>query len=157
MASRFRTFFITLQMLGRTHIPIENILIEDDGFHLVMNAKVNGKNVRLLIDTGASRTVFDLERLKSFVSEELFEKHDKLSTGLGTDSMPTSTVEIRSIRLGDLTLKNFPAVLLDLQHVNGAYHKLGHDAIDGVLGNDVLVKHKAIINYKKMELTLGLF
>lgn len=141
---------------GTTHIPIENILIEDDGFHLLLKAKINGKNTRLLIDTGASKTVFDVERIQNFVSKKFFEEHDKLSTGLGTDSMPTSTVNLNSLKIGELTLHDFPVVLLDLKHINNAYNKLGHDAIEGVLGNDILVRYKAIINYKMLQLTLSL-
>jgi hypothetical protein len=144
-------------MLSRTtHIPIDYIVIEDDGYHLLLTTKINGKNARLLIDTGASRTVFDIDRIQHFVGSKSFEKHEKLSTGLGTDSMETSTVNLKTFRIGELAIKDFPAVLLDLSHVNNTYDKLGYDAIDGVLGNDVLVIHNAIVNYKKMELTLSL-
>ena len=139
----------------RTYIPIEIINIEEDGSHLLMKSKINGKNARLLIDTGASRTVFDIEKIKNFVNEQTFLQNDKLSTGLGTDSMPTSVVVLKSLKIGDLLISNFQAVLLDLQHVNNTYGKLGHTAIDGVLGNDILVKYKAIINYKKQSLTLS--
>jgi predicted aspartyl protease len=144
-------------MLSRTtNIPIETIIIEDDGSHLLMKTKINGKNARVLIDTGASRTVFDLARIQEFVNDKTFLQHDKYSTGLGTDSMPTSVVVLKSFRLGNLLINNFSVVLLDLQHVNNTYAKLGYEAIDGVLGNDILVKHKAIINYKKRTLSLWL-
>ena len=142
-------------MLGyTTYIDIDILTIEEDGSHLICKAKVNGKNVRLLIDTGASRTVFDQERIQQFVSNETFVKNEKLSTGLGTNSMPTSTVSLKSFKLGDLKIENFTAVLLDLQHVNSTYGSLGHSAIDGVLGNDILMKHKAIIDYSKKVLKL---
>jgi predicted aspartyl protease len=121
-----------------------------------LKTKINGKNARLLIDTGASRTVFDQERIMQFVSQKIFESNDKLSTGLGTNSMPTSMVSLKSLKIGDLLIDNFQAVLLDLQHVNNTYYKLGHTAIDGVLGNDILVKYKAVIDYKKLELSLSL-
>jgi predicted aspartyl protease len=142
--------------LNSTHIDISSILIEDDGFHILLSSEINGIPARMLIDTGASRTVFDLERIQQFVSDKFFEQHDKLSTGLGTDSMPTSTVVIKKLKIGDLELEDFSAVLLDLQHVNGTYNKLGHEAIDGVLGNDILVKYNAVINYKKLKLSLTL-
>lgn len=144
-------------MLSRTTIiPIESIIIEDDGSHILLKTKINGRNARLLIDTGASRTVFDLERIQGFVNDKTFLQHDKLSTGLGTDSMPTSAVILKSLKIGNLVINNFHAVLLDLQHVNSTYGKLGHGPIDGVLGNDILVKYKAVINYKKKSLTLWL-
>ena len=123
---------------------------------MLIKAKINGKNAKLLIDTGASRTVFDQEKIRWFVNDKFFEKHDKLSTGLGTNSMPTSTVTIKAFKLGELIVENFPAVLLDLQHVNTTYDQLGYNAIDGVLGNDLLTKYKAVINYKKLTLTLSL-
>ena len=143
-------------MLSRnTNIPIEILLIEDDGSHLLIKSKINGKIARLLIDTGASRSVFDEERIRQFVNDKSFIQHDKLSTGLGTNSMPTSTVTLKSLKLGDLVIENFDAVLLDLKYVNGTYGTLGYSAIDGVLGNDILVKYKATINYKKLTLTLA--
>ena len=144
-------------MLSRnTKIPIEILLIEDDGSHLLIKSKINGKNARILIDTGASRSVFDQERIRNFVNEKTFVQHDKLSTGLGTNSMLTSVVKLKSFKLGDLVLENFDAVLLDLKHVNGSYDSLGFSAIDGVLGNDILLKYNANINYKKFILTLDL-
>ncbi len=142
-------------MLSRsTIIPIDILQIEDDGSHLLLKAKVNGKVARLLIDTGASRSVFDEERIRQYVSEKYFVPHNKLSTGLGTNSMQTSTVILKTLKLGDLIIENFNAVLLDLKHVNVSYDTLGYSAIDGVLGNDVLMKFKAVINYKKLTLSL---
>lgn len=144
-------------MLSRTtQIPIEMLNIEDDGSHLLVKTKINGKNARLLIDTGASRTVFDEEKILQFVNSKSFVEHDKLSTGLGTNSMRTSSVILKSLKVGNLTIDSFNAVLLDLKHVNDTYGKLGYSAIDGVLGNDILVKFNATINYKKLMLTLSL-
>ena len=47
----------------RTSIAIQMLSIEDDGLHLLVESEVNGKSCRLLIDTGASRTVFDQNRI----------------------------------------------------------------------------------------------
>ena len=144
-------------MLNRsTIIDLEILTIEDDGSHLICKAKINGKNARILIDTGASRSVFDQERILLFVNDKSFVQNEKLSTGLGTNSMPTSSVTLKSFKVGDLKMDNFLAILLDLQHVNVTYGTLGHEAIDGVLGNDILVKHKAVIDYNKKILKLRL-
>ncbi|MBK7570589.1 MAG: hypothetical protein IPI10_02830 [Bacteroidetes bacterium] len=45
------------------------LTIEDDGLHLIVDSEVNGKSCRLLIDTGASRTVFDQNRIFIFIKE----------------------------------------------------------------------------------------
>ncbi|HNP49841.1 MAG TPA: retropepsin-like aspartic protease [Bacteroidia bacterium] len=137
---------------GSIKIPLIIQTIEEDGFHLSVMAKINGKSVHLLVDTGASRTVFDKQRSLRYIGESSHEPHDKLSTGLGTSSMKTHLAVIRKIKIGELAIENFEAVLLDLSHVNESYEKMGLTPIDGVLGSDVLLKYKAVINYGKKEL-----
>jgi len=138
----------------KTIIPIQLLNIEDDGLHLIVDSEVNGKMCRLLIDTGASRTVFDQNRILNFISETELEHHEKLSTGLGTDSMPTSSTMLAEFKIGDVNLRDFHAILLDLSHVNTSYNKMGFDKIDGVLGSDVLNQFDAIIDYRRKRLTL---
>jgi len=135
-------------------IPIRIIDIEEDGFHLLIEVKISGKDALLLIDSGASRTVFDINRIKVYTEDRWFEPHDKLSTGLGTNSMVTHTTELSNLQIGELSLPGFKAVLLDLAHVNESYLKLSLPQIDGVLGSDVLFKYKAIIDYGKRQLQL---
>jgi predicted aspartyl protease len=52
-----------------SNIPLELMNIEGDGYHLMIEAEVNEKTVRLLVDTGASKTVFDKTRLQLLVEE----------------------------------------------------------------------------------------
>ena len=137
-----------------TTISITMLNIEDDGLHLIIDAEVNNIECRLLVDTGASRTVFDQKRIFQFVKESDLEFDEKLSTGLGTDSMPTSSINLNNFNIGELSFKNFHAILLDLSHVNTSYEKMGFMAIDGVLGSEILDKYEAIINYKKRTITL---
>ncbi len=135
-------------------IPIKLVAIEEDGFHLTVNVNIDGKNALVLIDSGASRSVFDINRIRKFTLEQSFEQHDKLSTGLGTNSMVTHTTNLKNFKIGDLFLKSFEAVLLDLTHVNESYSKLGLEPIDGVFGSDLLHRYKAVIDYGKCELQL---
>ena len=140
---------------SKTIIDIEMITIEDDGLHLIIETEVNDRKCRLLIDTGASRTVFDRTRIFNYVEEVELEDHEKLSTGLGTDSMPTSSTNLNQFKIGKINIKNFHAILLDLTHVNSSYEKMGFSPIDGVLGSDVMNKYHAVIDYKKKRLTLN--
>jgi len=141
-------------MLRVAVIPIQLISIEEEGYHLLVHAKINSKAATLLIDTGASRSVFDLKKIKKFVPEHSFSPNEKLSTGLGTNSMETMTTLISLMQFGKLKIKDFQTVLLDLRHVNESYRKLGLEEIDGVVGNDLLVPHRAVINYPKKEMRL---
>ena len=135
-------------------IPIK-VLKLDDGFHLLLNIKVNGKAARLLIDTGASQTVFDKERIARFISSRSFEDHDKLSTGLGTSTMKSHLAVIDKILLGKIEIRNYKTVVIDLSHVNIAYAQLKQKPVDGVLGSDILKRYKAVIDYGKKRLVLA--
>jgi predicted aspartyl protease len=135
-------------------IKLDIIPIEDDGYHIFIDASINGKIARLLIDTGASRTVFDAGRIKVFLDQEdhEFEKIDKLSTGLGTNTMESHSVMLKEFTLGDTTFSDYYTVVLNMEHVNQSYRMLGFPEIDGVLGGDLLHELKAVIDYRKKQI-----
>ena len=140
-----------------SNIPLELMNIEGDGYHLMIEAEVNGKTVRLLVDTGASKTVFDKTRLQSLVEEgadEHYEDLEQLSTGLGTNSMQGQVAELDSFKFGEVEIKDYPIVVLDMDHVNQSYDMLGDRGIDGVLGSDILKKYDAVIYFKKKVLKM---
>src|SRR5271155_3417129 len=119
-------------------IPIRILNIENDGIHLMIHAYINGKKAVMILDTGASRTVFDKTRIKRFTGDEAIRKNDKRSTGVGANDIVSHETMVRSFRLGKLTINNYVTVLLDLSHVNESYNMLDLPTIDGVLGSDIL-------------------
>ncbi|MCF8278667.1 MAG: aspartyl protease family protein [Flavobacteriales bacterium] len=135
-------------------IPIRFIEIEKAGVHIAISGFVNGNLANILIDTGASQTVFDKNRIHLFSDQTEFEKAEKLSKGLGTDSMEGFKFSIRQFILGDLLLDDFEIVSLDLGHINASYRELGLNSIDMVLGGDFLRKYEASIRYGSAELWL---
>ncbi len=138
----------------KTTIPLEIFSIEGDGCHIRLAIDVNGKSASMILDTGASRTVFDETKVVEFVAQEQIEEHDRLSTGLGTNSMESKMVVLDEFRLGKLKLSNYTTAVLDLTHVNQSYEKLGIAPIDGVLGGDILNEYKAVIDYGERKLYL---
>lgn len=141
-------------MLKKTSIPLEILPIDELGFHLCVQVTVNRKKCKLVLDTGASRTVFDQEEIKRFVKEGTTEIEGQLSAGLGTDQMQTHSVILKRFKVGRLTLENFEALALDLRVLNESYEKLGHGKVIGVLGSDVLQSQQAVIDFGKCRLTL---
>lgn len=139
---------VTQPFFMKIKIPIRILKLED-GFHLLVKLRVNGKAARLLIDTGASKTVFDRECIKKFISAEKLEKHDKLSTGLGTSNMKSQLAVIDSITLRKIRIRDYRTIVIDLSHVNRAYGQMKQKPIDGVLGSDILEKYRAVIDYGK--------
>ncbi len=137
-----------------TTIPFTILSIDGEGFHLMIKIYINGKPAKLIIDTGASKTVFDNKRIVKYVSNKKFEKHDQLSTGLGTNTMKSQITILKKIKIGDIEILNYKTVLLDLSHVNQSYEKIGLTKIEGVLGSDILLEYKAVIDYEKKVLKL---
>jgi predicted aspartyl protease len=132
-------------------LKIELMPIEEDGFHIFIEAMINGETARLLIDTGASRTVFDEERIKAFLTKKnhRFKRFSKLSTGLGTNTMKSHSIILEEFRLGETVFNDYQAVVLNMEHVNQSYQMLGQQQIDGVLGGDLLEHLKVKIDYHK--------
>ena len=138
----------------KTTIPIEIFSIEDDGYHLKIAIAVNDKIAHMILDTGASRTVFDETRIAQFLVNETIEEQNRLSTGLGTNTMESKKVVLNTVEIGAVAITNYQAAVLDLSHVNQSYEKLSLAPVDGVLGSDILVDYRALIDYQKKELRL---
>ncbi|HKR06277.1 MAG TPA: retropepsin-like aspartic protease [Bacteroidia bacterium] len=137
-------------------IPLKILKIENDGLHLLMKVTINNKIAKLIVDTGASRTVLDKNRIHRFVKESNFEKHEALSTGLGTSGMESHIVELKKLKIGNWKFENITWVMLDMSHVNNSYSQIGLKEIDGVLGGDILMKYNAVIDYEKKQMILKL-
>lgn len=135
-------------------IPLIVFPIEDDGFHLKVKVLINRQEATMILDTGASRSVFDETRIVSFIGNDKLIDQDRLSSGLGTNTMTSKKVRLEKLELGKIKIEHYEATVLDLKHVNESYHKLELDPVDGVLGGDILNDYKAVIDYAKKELIL---
>lgn len=104
-----------------------------------------------VVDTGASRSVFD----KTFIKKHVLV-NDTEETHATTLFSTTSTLQaiVPAIKLGRLRIKDYNTVALDLEGVNQTYESLGHPPIACILGSDVLLQYQAIINFKKLKLFL---
>lgn len=135
-------------------VPLQLLNIEGDGFHIMVNGLIHGKEANFLIDTGASRSVFDLKAASTFIDDLKFEKKEGMTAGIGSSDLESSTFLIKSLCLGSLEINDYEAVALDLENIHEMYAKLGLPQIDGIIGSDLLKSHKAIINFKSKKLRL---
>ena len=136
-------------------VPLQLLDIEGEGFHVMIEGSIHGKEAHFLIDTGASRSVFDPKTISTFIDDLTFEKKEGLTAGVGSSDLESATFQIDVFSLGALEILNYEAVALDLENIHEMYAKLGLPQIDGIIGGDLLKRHKAVINYrcKKMRLT----
>jgi predicted aspartyl protease len=133
-------------------VPLTLINLQDDGFHLLVEIVVFGQKLLAVVDTGASRSVFDKGFIKTHI-QDLDHTEETHATTLFTTSS-TLQATIPKIKIGRLILKEYETVALDLGAVNQAYEGLGHPPIMAIIGGDLLLKYNAIINYKKLKLFL---
>ena len=139
----------------KTSIPIKFLTIEEDGYHLYVDGSIDNLPVKLLIDTGASRTVFDKEMLEQLIAKIEMRQDDSFSTGLGTNTMQGELTVLKEFSIGDFVLKDYEVAVLNLSHVNATYEQLGHQKIHGVIGSDLLKQANAIISYGSSQLKLS--
>jgi len=139
----------------QTKVPLQIIDLQSEGFHPLIAITLFGKNFILVLDTGASKTAFDKTLLIEADPLTRITLSDRLSTGLGTNSMASYTAIIDDLTIGDLRIEEFEAAVLDLSAINIAYAQLNHPQVLGVLGGDILAKYKAVIDYGNELLWLG--
>ena len=135
-------------------VPLQLLDIEGEGFHIMVKGMIHGKEANFLIDTGASRSVFDPKTISNFIDNIQFEKKEGMTAGVGSSDLESATFKIENFSIGDLKITDYEAVALDLENIHEMYGKLGLPCIDGIIGGDLLKRHKAVINYRNKKLRL---
>ena len=106
---------------------------------MVMSVRINGRRANLLVDTGSNQIILDAAAAASFGLQPS-------QTGLPyTQQTPISGQSLRvgfaqSLIAGGMS---FGSTLVTLRASN---HSDTGGTVDGVLGLDVLIRHKAVIN-----------
>jgi clan AA aspartic protease (TIGR02281 family) len=120
--------------------------------HFELEAEVNGRPARLLLDTGASHTVLATPSaarlgLRTAPSTER-------AGGVGAADHATEVAVVDELRLGAVRLRDVAVWTFDLGHVNRALAARGGAPIDGAVGGDVLRPAAAVIDYARATLYL---
>ena len=120
--------------------------------HFELKASINGVKGRFILDTGASNSCVDIECAEKFKLK--LNDSDTKAAGAGGIGMETKIAHENVLQIKKWKFKNASIVLLDLSHVNTALTEHKADAVDGIIGADILDKGKAVIDYKKKRLYL---
>jgi predicted aspartyl protease len=120
--------------------------------HLLIRVKINGVLGNFILDTGASNSCV------GFNDIELFQLQTKSSktkaAGAGATGMETQISQNNFIQIGTWKNENFDLVIFDLSHVNLALLEHKSKSVHGIIGADVLITSKAIIDYENCYLYL---
>lgn len=127
-------------------------LVLTDTNHFEVAAKINGVSGRFILDTGASNTCVDMDKLEFF--KMISETSEVKAAGAGATEMETLVSNKNKIQIGAWKKNKQNIVLFDLVHVNQALTSHNALPVDGIIGADILKKGKAIIDYDKQCLYL---
>lgn len=113
--------------------------------HLLVKGKINGIEGSFILDTGASNSCVDFEGITRYSLSAT--DSDTKAAGAGGIGMATQTSVKNTLKLGRWTDKNFGLVIFDMSHVNEALRQYKAKPVHGIIGADILMKGKAIIDY----------
>jgi hypothetical protein len=135
-------------------LPIDLVLMDQNSYHIFLHCIINHNDCEMLIDTGASRSVFDIfyltEPLPSINSEEI------ITAAVGPGNLNTQTGMLELFSIDNHTWRRVPAMFMDLSHINQIYARINNKKIAGLLGSDILYQTNAIINYGKKNIRLSI-
>ncbi|SEN10021.1 Aspartyl protease [bacterium A37T11] len=135
-------------------IPLIMLNLDGDGFHLLLEVAVFGKKFKAVLDTGASKSVFDKHTIETHFNPDELKATDRVSSGLGTTNMQSFVLKIPDLQIGDLHLQDWEIAVLDLSSINYTYEKMSLEPVLGVVGGDILTEYGGIINYRDHTLSL---
>jgi len=113
--------------------------------HLLIKASINGVKGNFILDTGASNSCVGFEGI------ELFQlsagKSKTKASGAGATGMFTQLAKDNLLQFGKWKHTQFHLVIFDLSHVNEALKQHKAKPVQGIIGADILIEGKAIIDY----------
>lgn len=120
--------------------------------HFEIRVRINKTRGRFILDTGASKSCIGMEDAEVF--DLMTEESEHKASGAGPSEIDTLMSRKNTMEIGKFKLKRTQFILIDLKHINNALQKQNAEPVNGIIGADILIKGKAIIDYDKKYLYL---
>jgi predicted aspartyl protease len=134
--------------LGLTAVPLRELLT---GHHLV-EARLNGKPASFVVDTGANRTVLHAPFAGEF---GLTGKPVGMGGAVGVGgSVKASQAAVETLAIGGMAIRQRRIMTTDLSQVTNLLSPISGSKVYGIIGQDVLKEHRAVIDVAKPILYL---
>lgn len=138
-------------------IPLKIVELEYENYHILVEGNFeDGTPACWIIDTGASKSVFDKNLSAYYHFLESDNVCDYQSAGINQGMMETSVGKLTFLRLGDLIITEKKVALIDLNHVNKIYGKYTTYRIAGLLGGDILMVYRCCISYESKTIQFNI-
>ena len=133
-------------------IIFEIVELEAQTYHPLVRAEFPGlEHSWWVIDSGASKSVFDVSLTSHYV---LDENDAVMATGLGKEVVETRSGTIAELKIGELNFGPLRVALVDFGHINSEYAKFSNKKIVGLIGCDFLYSHSAILDFRHKRIEL---
>ncbi len=120
--------------------------------HFIIPVSLNGHEVKMILDTGASHSCLDQKKAATLnlVTDDV----DMVTVGIGdTENMQVQMVQIEHLQLGDFHIHDYPFTVLDLKNIELALGEVFGE-VCGVIGSELLQKYEGVIDCKTLRLYL---
>ena len=113
--------------------------------HLLVKAAINGVKGSFILDTGASNTCVNWDKIETYQLQT--QVSETKAAGAGAINMEAHISLSNTLKISRWQTKNCQLVIFDMSHVNQALLAHGLKPVDGIIGADVLKNAKAVIDY----------
>ncbi len=140
-----------LCLLGFSAVPVREV---DPGHHLI-EATINGRTGQFVLDTGANLTVVTTSQAERFGLSS--SDSGSLLAGRGLPAGASGNarqVAIDWFAIGPITVRQKRILIADLDPLLTALGRGSGQEIAGIVGQDVLTEHRAIIDVARPMLYL---
>lgn len=121
--------------------------------HLLLRAFINGKPALLGVDTGAPVSAIAINRVAHFGLTPA-RANSEIPTRLQINGAFNGVTMARRLQLGALNLIDEPMVAIDLGSTSKAAKLMNEQAIDGIIGADILFPTNAVLDCRAQILFL---
>jgi clan AA aspartic protease (TIGR02281 family) len=140
-----------LCLLGFAAVSVRKVR---PGHHLV-EATINGITGNFVLDTGANMTVISTSQAERFgLSRQAGSRLGFAAQRMGGISGNARQAAIDSLAIGTMTIRQRGVIIADLDQLLGALGEASGSEVAGVIGQDVLGEHRAIIDVARPMLYL---
>lgn len=113
--------------------------------HLLVKANINGVTGNFILDTGASNSCVGFDSIEKF--HLTAGKSKTKVAGAGATGMMTQIAKNNTLKIGRWKTDALHLVIFDMTHVNEALTQYKAKPVDGIIGADILLEGKGIIDY----------
>ena len=122
--------------------------------HLVTDCLINRLSAKVIIDTGASNSCIDSNSVEKF-SVQIENYEDQASSA--TEKIKKMYIsKENSIDIVGFSIENLKLFVFDMNHINETLKENESIKIHGIIGNDIMSKHEAIISFSEKKIYLKL-